>query len=211
MTIRGVTLDVDGTLYASRSVAWPVFKRAWRKLRVLRVGRRVREELRGHRFDSGQAMLAEEARIAAERLECTPAEARARIDDVFDRVLCEALRQKGAPPSVRPALERAAAAGIALAAISDRRVDDKLRALGLAGLPWCAKLCADDTGILKPDPRPFVTACECMGVAPAEAVHLGDRDDTDGDGARAAGMRFILVDGPAHVVAALDEMARNSP
>ena len=206
MSVRGISFDVDGTLYAPADVWWPFFVRAWRRLRVARIGKAVREELRGRAFVDGAAFLAEEARIAGERLDVTPERARFLIDDVYDRVLCEALRKRPARSEVRVALESVVGAGVAIAAISDRRVDDKLAALGLADLPWRAKLGADVTGVLKPAPQPFLAACEAMSVPPADAAHVGDRDDTDGAGARAAGMRFVKVDGPGGLPSAIAQL-----
>jgi putative hydrolase of the HAD superfamily len=201
--VRGISFDVDGTLYSPREVWLPFVLRAWNKMRVVRVGRAVREELRAREFPDGASFLAEEAKLAAERLEVSPEEARELIDDVYDRILCEALRKRGAIPDVRRALEDAVAHDVAIASVSDRRVDDKLDALGLGDLPWRAKLSADVTGSLKPSPASFLAACRAMNVAPGEAAHVGDRDDTDGAGARAAGMRFVRVDGPRDLTRAV--------
>ena len=49
-------------------------------------------------------------------------------------------------------------------------------------------------GIDKPDPRIFHLAAERMGVAPAEALYVGDIYEIDVQGARAAGMQAILID-----------------
>lgn len=49
-------------------------------------------------------------------------------------------------------------------------------------------------GMEKPDPRIFRAALERMGLSPAEVVYAGDLPEVDVLGARAAGMRGILVD-----------------
>jgi FMN phosphatase YigB (HAD superfamily) len=48
-------------------------------------------------------------------------------------------------------------------------------------------------GAPKPDPRVFERALAIAGAAPDEAVHVGDKVDNDVDGARAAGVRAVLV------------------
>jgi putative hydrolase of the HAD superfamily len=48
-----------------------------------------------------------------------------------------------------------------------------------------------DIGHQKPDPRIFQHALGLVGVAPHEAVFVGDRLDVDVAGAKAAGMRAI--------------------
>jgi putative hydrolase of the HAD superfamily len=50
-----------------------------------------------------------------------------------------------------------------------------------------------DVGTAKPDPLVFRRALEVAGVGPDEAVHVGDSLDTDVEGARAAGVRAVLV------------------
>lgn len=49
-------------------------------------------------------------------------------------------------------------------------------------------------GYQKPDPAIFTTALSTLGVAPAEALHVGDRRVEDLDGARSAGLQALLLD-----------------
>jgi putative hydrolase of the HAD superfamily len=48
-------------------------------------------------------------------------------------------------------------------------------------------------GAAKPDPAVFRAALELAGARPGEAVHVGDSLDNDVAGARAAGIRAVLV------------------
>ncbi len=191
--VRAVTFDLDGTLYDAAAARLPMLWACFPRWRTLRVGRAVREELRGRTFPNGAALRDEEARVAGERLGVDAAMARHRLDTVFDADLTRALGRLGACVGARDGLAALAGRGLRLGVVSDRRVDDKLAALGLADLPWAARVSADDVGLLKPAPALFLRACEALGVAPSDAVHVGDRDDTDGAGARAAGMRALLV------------------
>ena len=63
----------------------------------------------------------------------------------------------------------------------------KLERHGLAGLIDYL-VTAEDAGARKPDPRIFVMACERAGVAPEQAVHVGDSLAVDIVGAQAAGL-----------------------
>ena len=69
-------------------------------------------------------------------------------------------------------------------------------ALDVAGLRGHFELVVDSglVGIDKPDPRIFHLALERMGVHPRDAVYVGDIYEIDVQGARAAGMRAILID-----------------
>jgi hypothetical protein len=46
---------------------------------------------------------------------------------------------------------------------------------------------------LKPSPEPFYELRKYHGVAPEAHLHIGDRDDTDGEGARLSGCRYLDV------------------
>lgn len=96
------------------------------------------------------------------------------------------------------ALGRLRASGIKLGVVSnsDGRVEDALR---VAGLRDCFDVVIDsaEAGVEKPDPRIFHLALGRLGVAPAEALHVGDVYDVDVVGARAAGIEAVLVGTPA--------------
>jgi REG-2-like HAD superfamily hydrolase len=92
------------------------------------------------------------------------------------------------------ALETLRRAGrrVAVASNFDHRLPALLQGLGLdrdLDLVWLPR----DAGFAKPDPRFFLAACERLGVAPAEAVAVGDDPELDLETARRAGLRAIDV------------------
>jgi putative hydrolase of the HAD superfamily len=97
-------------------------------------------------------------------------------------------------PGTREMLQGLRHAGLRLAVISnaDGRV---ARYLDTAGLADCFELIVDSAieGIEKPDPRIFQVACDRLRIAPEEAVYVGDTFEVDVLGARAAGIRAILI------------------
>ncbi|HEX7786754.1 MAG TPA: HAD family hydrolase [Methylomirabilota bacterium] len=54
---------------------------------------------------------------------------------------------------------------------------------------------SERVGILKPDPRIFMTALDALGVKPSDAVFVGDSAARDMAGARALGMRHVWLTG----------------
>ena len=70
----------------------------------------------------------------------------------------------------------------------------KLAALGLSDA-FDVVVVSDELGrqYRKPHPAPFRAALSALGVAPHEALFVGDRPDKDVAGAAAAGMRCIRV------------------
>ncbi|MBZ9713073.1 HAD family hydrolase [Deinococcus multiflagellatus] len=61
-----------------------------------------------------------------------------------------------------------------------------------------ALLCVEDMPAPKPDPRAYHAACAALGVAPAQAVMVGDSWANDVAGALAAGLRAVWVNRPGH-------------
>ncbi|MBI4575734.1 MAG: HAD-IA family hydrolase [Planctomycetes bacterium] len=119
--------------------------------------------------------------------------------------LAARLRERGEPdwrvpaPGAAQALGRLAAMGLRIAVVSnsDGSVRAMLADLGLLD-HVAAVLDSRVVGVEKPDPRIFALALEAIGVEPAQALHVGDLPSIDGQGARAAGVGFVLVD-PAGV------------
>lgn len=116
-------------------------------------------------------------------------------------------------PDVVPALERLGAR-YRLFALSNGNAD--LAAIGIAR-HFESALAAREAGCLKPDPRIFRKLLDRAGVAPGEALHVGDDPLADVEGARRAGLGAVWVnrggvvwpDGlepPAHEVDALDAL-----
>jgi putative hydrolase of the HAD superfamily len=96
---------------------------------------------------------------------------------------------------VGPALERLHDAGLRLAVVSNSNgtVRQLLTRLGFLEL-FAVVVDSAEEGVEKPDPRIFQTALERAGAAPGEALHVGDLYHVDVVGARAAGLRAVLVD-----------------
>ncbi len=97
-------------------------------------------------------------------------------------------------PGTREALDRLRAGGLRLGVVSnsDGRVEEALIA---AGLRDCFDVVLDSAllGVEKPDPAIFLAALGALGVAPSDALYVGDLYDVDVVGARAAGMEAVLL------------------
>ena len=119
-----------------------------------------------------------------------------------------ALGSSGEPP----AGERAPPAGFSAAVYSDYPLlQERFAALGFVPGPAVRLYGPESFGAQKPAPRPFQSIAGDMGLAPGEVLVIGDREDTDGAGARNAGMAFYhLNSGEAweEFRAALSELLR---
>ena len=86
--------------------------------------------------------------------------------------------------------------GLALAVVSnfDQRLEGLLEGLGLA--PWIDHVVVSSrAGAAKPSPEPFRQALEAIGLEADQVWHIGDSPE-DEQGARAAGLRCLLVKRP---------------
>jgi HAD superfamily hydrolase (TIGR01509 family) len=105
------------------------------------------------------------------------------------------------PDGMVPALQRARAAGVHVAVVSNSEgtLDALLVRLGVRS---AIDLVIDSAvaGVEKPDPHIFRLALDHFRVAPHRTLHLGDNYATDVLGARAAGVRVALVDPFDHLV-----------
>ena len=94
-------------------------------------------------------------------------------------------------PGVRDALALLRAHGLALAVVAnwDFGLHEHFRRHGLRDA-FDAVVVSGELGVRKPDPVPFRTALDRLGVEPKRAIHVGDHPPHDEVGAHAAGMRF---------------------
>ncbi len=87
----------------------------------------------------------------------------------------------------------------------DRRLPDILQGLGMADLFDAVVLCSD-VGAAKPEAAIFHCALERLQVPASQTVVVGDDEELDIEGARAAGLRAIDVRSLAKLDGLLDQL-----
>jgi putative hydrolase of the HAD superfamily len=122
--------------------------------------------------------------------------------DALDRAASLMLREHRASNAwrriglgVRESLERLRVAGFKLAVVSNSEgtIEQMLVEIGLRPL-LDAVVDSSVVGVTKPDPRIFQIALDRLGLAPGDALMVGDSPSADVDGASAAGIRAALID-----------------
>ena len=173
----------------------------------------LRAELRarGYEVDDAAAREAMRAEIAYYRAHFDEGRDRASVDAL--RMRCAAAMEPALPgvprttildallaalrffayPDSAPTLMTLREAGIRLVAVSnwDWSLHERLSETGLTPLLDGAVASAE-VGVAKPDPAIFARALELAGTT--DAWHVGDTPEADVAGARAAGLRPILID-----------------
>jgi HAD superfamily hydrolase (TIGR01549 family) len=195
--IRAITLDLDDTL-------WPFTPIGERIERVLDEWMREHSPPTAERFPIPQ-MRALRDRVFAEhpqlihdlgalrRLTLQRALAESGDDpalaDAAYAAFYAARNQVECYPDSIDALARIAAL-LPVAALTNGNAD--LELIGLAG-HFRFQLGALEHGAAKPQASIFLAACERLGVAPAEVLHVGDDVEMDVLGAARAGLRSCWI------------------
>lgn len=119
-----------------------------------------------------------------------------RFDDYFDEIFAYFARTDSWAlyDDARATLDALKRRGLILSMISnfDSRVLGIVRGLGVSDYFDSVFLSAS-AGFAKPSPGIFRLALERHGVAPDEAMHVGDSPETDVEGALRAGVRPVLL------------------
>jgi HAD superfamily hydrolase (TIGR01549 family) len=205
-----VLFDLDGTLYET---SWLLKLRVTAMLlgdiAILRHVQEARERVRGRDFEGPDGLRQAFHEELGRRAGLGPSEAGDWYEDRFIRAFLQVLeRHASARPGLVPLLEGVRSRGIKTAVLSDYgRVAERIEALRLPVTLFDELSSAEDAGSLKPSPRPFLMCAERLGLEPREMLVVGDRDDMDGEGARAAGMVFRALRGSRDWRAVVDALS----
>lgn len=198
--VKGVIFDFDGTLYDLKFFPLCCVLRHPKDAVKIRAERFARQQLKGREWDSSAAMEAEFGAIMAKTVRGT-AESLSRWHvERFPQLIVDVLKSHfSARDGARELILALSGAGIKTAVFSDySHTNARMSAIGLgqdvqdslAGL-----FSSTDFACFKPASKAFLTIAEIMHLSPEECLVVGDRDDTDGEGARRCGMSFIQIIG----------------
>ena len=201
-TVKGVCLDLDGTLYSQPGLRKAVAVRLLlnlivsprkhcRALRIISVYRRTQESLRGTVVgtDIAEAQLTLTCELTGESREIVVK----CINKWFEEAPLPLL-PRFMKPGLLEFLAEARRRGIKLAVVSDYPARAKLSALGVSEY-FDVIVCAQDPDVqrFKPDPTGLQVALRRLGVEKQDAVYVGDRASVDGEAARRAGIRSAII------------------
>nr|WP_200253285.1 HAD family hydrolase [Corynebacterium pygosceleis] len=119
----------------------------------------------------------------------------AECDEIFGRFLTLYREAWTAFPDAEPALRRALATGARVGVLTNSVAEVQSAKLSRTGLdlPGVRLLASGDLGVAKPRPECYRKALSILGVAPHEALMVGDSHVNDVAGPRSAGMTAVWL------------------
>ena len=197
-------VDLDGTLYTARwvklAMAAELALFGWSALKTLRQFRHDHEALREEQ-SAGNALATAQESPFTRQLARTAVALDLPVSQV-ERVVQSWMFERPGKwigrfrrRALLTELRSFKARNGRTALVSDYPAERKIDALGARNLFDVIVANGEALGPrrLKPDPEGYLRAAELLKVPPARCLVIGDRDDADGQAARAAKMGFRLV------------------
>lgn len=187
--------DFDNTLYDGRHYALRlVFANILHALRC-KAERKVRKLLAGKDFQSADALRTQLTTLLAQATHTTPSQALSWYEGQYLTSMVAILQKHyTSRPGAKELISRLLDNGKTVCVLSDYpNTSARLAAIGLTD-PHIHSFSAEEMGALKPSSRPFLELAQKFNTTPEKTIVIGDRDDTDGAGARAASMNYIIID-----------------
>lgn len=196
---KAVIFDFDGTLYDNTDIAKAMFLSNPFRFFYMKAERDTRRAFKGRDFDTPQNFKKEFYNRAAPHAFCSPEIFAYWYEKRYLRRMAKTLAKKGfkAHDKIYEVFKKFTDNGIKIALYSDYNdIHERALACGVSqeALDLCQGFYSSETmGCLKPAPRGFLQIASDLGARPKECLVVGDRDDTDGFGARLTDMRFIQI------------------
>ncbi|MDR0304074.1 MAG: dUTP diphosphatase [Chitinispirillales bacterium] len=192
MSFSGIIFDVDGTLYAmTKSVRITTLLNCFPHNINFFKYLKTRHSLQGRDFETKEKLLFEISELLTAAGVPNTYE-----KEVFYPAFIKTLKIHKNRPQLINFVKYCKSAGLKTAVLSDYGiVEERVEALGFDKNLFDFRFSSEDFGAFKPCPRIFSEVCKIMGVEPSQTLMVGDRGDTDGEGAKSVGMPFFKLNG----------------
>lgn len=202
--LKAVGFDLDGTLFDHRSSAESAVDRFIHHLGQdpspsARMIWFEAEQAQFERWRSGEISFQEQRRerlrTVLPALEVDPPTTDSMLDELFDLYLNAYQDEWRAYPESLELLNALRASGYRIGLLSNGSQEQQLHKLRQTGLDRAFDVVciSEGIGVQKPDAQAFRVLAERLGVHPSECLFVGNDPVQDAAGARASGMRSLLV------------------
>lgn len=193
--VKAVIFDLDGTLYERKGLMLRLILKDLVNWKLFWSLHKSREYLKGKNAGSVDGLYTELFQKMASVSKKSPLFIekwyRERFYISFIKVLKSSFSKR---KKIDDVLSRLNNSGIALAVLSDySHVQPRLESLAIETDYFALVTSGEDLGALKPNKELFLSVANSLQVSPSKILVVGDRDEMDGEGARRAGMQFLLI------------------
>ena len=187
-----VIFDLDGTLYHKKGMVCRMMCAAPWSWRRMLADRKVRKLLRGKWLTDEETFYQTYFQTMAIHALATPNELRCWYFDCYMPLMVRVIQKKYKPVEWFASFaEECKSRGIRMIVLSDYgHTREKLQALGIEEKLFDWVVSAPELGGLKPAAELMHKVVQRLGVSPEECLVIGDREDTDGELARAVGATY---------------------
>jgi FMN phosphatase YigB (HAD superfamily) len=190
--------DLDGTLYDQRKLRRKMtirlilklvfFQISINDLKIISEFRKLREL---HKGEKSPAIESDQYKWCAEATGLDTEKIRNVIEEYMYRFPLKYL-EKLMYPGVKSVFTYLKKGNYMIAVYSDFPIEDKLTAMKLEA-DYALYSTHPSINQFKPNKYGLLKICQDLNVAVEDTVFIGDRNDTDGESARMAGIKFLLV------------------
>ena len=196
---KAVIFDFDGTLYDNTGLAKTMILGNPLSFFYMKAERDARRRFKGRDLETPENFKKEFYGEAAKAVPCSRESFELWYETRYLKRMEKALKKKpfAARPKIYEVFKALADSGKKIALYSDYN-DIKERALACGISQEALDLCqgfysSEIMGCLKPAPRGFLKIAADLNARPKDCLVVGDRDDTDGFGARLTQMQFVQI------------------
>ena len=196
MSFSGIIFDIDGTLYAmTQQVRIATLLNTFPKSKNFFKYLKIRHSQQGKDFGSKENLRCEINKLLANAGISEDYE-----KNVFYPAFTKSLSLNRNRPQLIEFVKYCKKLGVKTAVLSDYGIiDERLEALGFDKNLFDVRVSSEDFGAFKPISRVFTEVAEMLELKPQQILMVGDRDDTDGIGAKSVGMPFLRVSGKSNI------------
>ena len=190
-----IIFDFDGTLYDNYKIGKNLISSNFFDLPKIGADRKIRKELKGKFFGNEQAFFSEYYKLLSAKTHMSLEKAEQWYQGKYMPAMIKILTKKyTCQPGIPELFKYLDDNGIKSAVFSDYNLVYERMASVDIDPSVCKNLYSSvELGGLKPAAEPFLFIAKELGVEPARVLVVGDRDDTDGQGARNCGMQYVQL------------------